>query len=211
MPLTGCIDPEEGKTAAASITFLDLDNESPSMQIARGVVSTVQLESKRSFTVTPGPAIYLLDENRVHRVGALDFDATTTLVHFLALDTLRDMSHLQLQSGDLEVNLSLEFIDDGLGVVDGERAYDTIDYITSNYNNRWCASASLHEGGQNYEIAAEAMAEDMREMGFDFVEVTRYDDDPDQLNVVGYNWGRVNPDEYIVVGGHFDIELIIIY
>jgi len=42
-------------------------------------------------------------------------------------------------------------------------------------------------------------------MGFDHVEVTRYEDDPDQLNVVGYNWGRINPDEYIVIGGHFDI------
>ncbi len=208
MPMTGCIDPEEDKTTVPSITFLDLDNESPSMQVARGVVSTIQLESKTSFTITPGPAIYLLDENMVHRVGGLDFDATATAVHFLALDTLRDSSHLQFQSGALEMNISLEFIDEGLGVVDGERAYDTIDYITSNYNNRWCASASLHEGGQNYEIAAEAMAEDMREMGFDFVEVTRYDDDPDQLNVVGYNWGRVNPDEYIVVGGHFDIAYV---
>jgi Zn-dependent M28 family amino/carboxypeptidase len=52
------------------------------------------------------------------------------------------------------------------------------------------------------------MAENMRGMGFDFVEVTRYDDDPDQLNVVGYNWGRVNPDEYIVIGGHFDIAYV---
>ena len=42
-------------------------------------------------------------------------------------------------------------------------------------------------------------------MGFDFVEVTRYEDDPNQLNVVGYNWGRVTPDEYIIIGGHFDI------
>ena len=42
-------------------------------------------------------------------------------------------------------------------------------------------------------------------MGFDHVEITQYPDDPDQLNIVGYNWGRVNPDEYIVIGGHFDI------
>ena len=35
--------------------------------------------------------------------------------------------------------------------------------------------------------------------------MTRYPDDPDQLNVVGYELGNVNPDEYIVIGGHFDI------
>ena len=94
---------------------------------------------------------------------------------------------------------------DEMMIVDGRRAYDTIDMLTTSYNNRWCASASVHEGGAAYEAAAEAMADNMWSMGFDFVEVTRYDDDPDQLNVVGYNWGRVNPDEYIVIGGHFDI------
>ena len=45
----------------------------------------------------------------------------------------------------------------------------------------------------------------MWDMGFDHVEITNYPDDPAQKNIVGYNWGRVNPDEYIVVGGHFDI------
>ncbi len=93
-------------------------------------------------------------------------------------------------------------------LVDGRRAYDTIDMLTTSHNNRWCGSASVHEGGSAYESAAEAMADEMWGMGFDFVEVTRYDDDPDQLNVVGYNWGRVNPDEYIVVGGHFDIAYV---
>jgi len=93
-------------------------------------------------------------------------------------------------------------------VLDGRRAFDTIDMLTTDWNNRWCGSASVHEGGSAYEAAAEAMAEEMRGMGFDFVEVTRYDDDPDQLNVVGYNWGRTNPDEYIVIGGHFDIAYV---
>ena len=49
------------------------------------------------------------------------------------------------------------------------------------------------------------MLVEMESYGFDHVEITRYPDDPDQLNIVGYNWGRVNPDEYIVIGGHFDI------
>ena len=43
------------------------------------------------------------------------------------------------------------------------------------------------------------------EYGFDLVEVTRYDDDPDQLNVVGYKYGLVYPEQYIVIGGHFDV------
>ena len=36
-------------------------------------------------------------------------------------------------------------------LVDGRRAYQTIDMLTSEYNNRWCASASIHDGGAGYE------------------------------------------------------------
>jgi hypothetical protein len=208
LPMTGCIDPNEDAVVAPSIDFPELDDENLVLQVPRGIVSSFDIDSKTNFEVIPGPAVYLLDEFGVHRVGMLEFEKATTAVQFLALDTLHPSSHLLIRSGQIEFNITLEFVDEGLGIVDGERAYDTIDYITSNYNNRWCASASLHEGGQNYEIAAEAMAEEMREMGFDFVEVTRYEDDPDQLNVVGYNWGRTNPDEYIVVGGHFDIAYV---
>ena len=90
-------------------------------------------------------------------------------------------------------------------LVDGRRAFDTIDMLTTSHNNRWCASASIHDGGASYEAAAEAMAAEWGTYGFDHVEVTRYDDDPDQLNVVGYKYGRVYPDQYIVIGGHFDV------
>ena len=60
-------------------------------------------------------------------------------------------------------------------------------------------------GLSDYDEAAEAMEELAWDMGFDHVDITNYPDYPAQKNIVGYNWGRVNPDEYIVVGGHFDI------
>ena len=63
-------------------------------------------------------------------------------------------------------------------LVDGRRAYQTIDMLTSEYNNRWCASASIHDGGAGYERAAEAMLVEMESYGFDHVEITRYPDDP---------------------------------
>jgi len=90
-------------------------------------------------------------------------------------------------------------------LVDGRRAFDTIDMLTTSHNNRWCASASIHEGGASYESAAEAMKTEWEDYGFDLVEVTQYDDDPDQLNVVGYKYGRLYPEQYIVIGGHFDV------
>ena len=37
-----------------------------------------------------------------------------------------------------------------LMLVDGRRAYDTIDMLTTSHNNRWCGSASVHEGGSAF-------------------------------------------------------------
>jgi hypothetical protein len=136
----------------------------------------------------------------------MTFDAAQTSLTFLVFDSERDDIVLTISAGDDIWNATIPLTDsEEYMLVDGRRAYETIDMLTSQYNNRWCASASIHEGGAAYEAAAEAMEEKMWGMGFDHVEITRYDDDPDQLNIVGYNWGRVNPDEYIVIGGHFDI------
>ena len=173
----------------------------------RGQYMSIAVESTVDWTVNRSPGLFFLDEFGVLRdAESMTYPASQATLDFLVMDTERDDIQLTITAGTELWNATLVLEDSAeLMLVDGRRAYETIDMLTSQYNNRWCASASIHEGGAAYENAALAMEERMWEMGFDFVEVTRYDDDPDQLNVVGYNWGRVNPDEYIVIGGHFDI------
>jgi hypothetical protein len=214
LPLSGCLGADDDGAEAQSglvVGGVAASDEAPlALEVERGLHATIEVESSTAFAVAPSASLYLQDGDGVHRVGNLTYPAGTTAFSFLVVDSEADGSSLVVTAADgASVEVDLSFVDaDDLMLVDGARAYDTIDMLTSQHNNRWCASASLHEGGSNYEDAAEAMAEEMRSYGFDFVEVTRYEDDPDQLNVVGYNWGRVNPDEYIVVGGHFDIAYV---
>ncbi len=173
----------------------------------RGQFLTIDVDTNVEWTISRSPGAFFVDE-----FGVLRDDLNFTLpssqksIELLILDSERESIDLTITAGSETWNTTL-LLEDSIEMmlVDGRRAYDTIDMLTTSYNNRWCAEASIHEGGAEYEAAAEAMAANMRDMGFDFVEVTRYDDDPAQLNVVGYNWGRINPDEYIVIGGHFDI------
>lgn len=182
-------------------------SEDQSLTATRGQIYTLTVESNVPYTVHRPHGTFFVDEFGVLRDATnRTYDDSITEVELLVMDTELTSFEISVTAEEYIWNQTLEIVDsESMMLVDGRRAYDTIDMLTSSYNNRWCASASLHEGGAAYEAAAEAMAENMRDMGFDFVEVTRYDDDPDQLNVVGYNWGRVNPDEYIVIGGHFDI------
>jgi len=186
---------------------LSIPEELNSNTALRGQIFTMTIESNVDYTVHRANGTFFVDEFGVFRDAMnMTFDRSIEEIQLLIMDTELSSIDLMITAGDEMWNGTIELVDsDEMMLVDGRRAYDTIDMLTTSYNNRWCASASVHEGGAAYEAAAEAMADNMRSMGFDFVEVTRYDDDPDQLNVVGYNWGRVNPDEYIVIGGHFDI------
>ncbi len=187
-------------------------SEDQSLTATRGQIYTLGVESNVPYTVHRPHGTFFVDEFGVLRDAMnMTYDVSITEVELLVLDTELASFEISVTAGDYIWNQTLEIVNsESMMLVDGRRAYDTIDMLTSQYNNRWCATASAgpvsnHESGAAYEAAAEAMADNMWEMGFDFVEVTRYEDDPAQLNVVGYNWGRVNPDEYIVIGGHFDI------
>ena len=186
---------------------LSIPEELNSNTATRGQIYTMTIQSNVDYTVYRANGTFFVDEFGVFRDAMeMTFDQSIEEVELLIMDTELPSIDLMITAGDEMWNGTIELTDsDEMMIVDGRRAYDTIDMLTTSYNNRWCASASVHDGGAAYEAAAEAMADNMWSMGFDFVEVTRYDDDPDQLNVVGYNWGRVNPDEYIVIGGHFDI------
>ncbi len=189
---------------------LSIPEELNSNTALRGQIYTMTIESNVDYTVHRANGTFFVDEFGVFRDSMnMTFDSSNSEVDLLVMDTELSSIDLMITAGNEMWNGTIELIDsEEMMLVDGRRAYDTIDMLTTSYNNRWCASASIHEGGAAYEAAAEAMADNMRSMGFDFVEVTRYEDDPDQLNVVGYNWGRVNPDEYIVIGGHFDIAYV---
>jgi hypothetical protein len=203
-PLSGCFGEDAEDDVAPTLSVADVS------MATRGQYMTIEVDSNVDWTFNRSAGLFYVDD-----FGVLRDPLTTTFpsekksLELLILDSERESVNISVTAGDEFWNATLMLEDSQeMMLVDGRRAYDTIDMLTSSHNNRWCASASVHEGGSAYEAAAEAMAEDMREMGFDFVEVTRYDDDPDQLNVVGYNWGRTNPDEYIVVGGHFDIAYV---
>lgn len=206
MVLSGCFGEEEPIIAPE----LMLDDTMNLLTAPRGQVYTLTVKSTTAYTVERTAGGFFMDEYGVYRDSPImEFDASVTTIEILILDTELPSISFNITAGDIVENLTVMLNESSeLMLVDGRRAYETIDVLTSQYNNRWCASASVHEGGSAYEAAAEAMAENMRDMGFDYVEVTRYDDDPDQLNVVGYNWGRVTPDEYIVIGGHFDIAYV---
>ena len=100
--------------------------------------ANLSVQSNTEYTIVPGPSIFVQDVDGVHRLGNVTFDASVDEVRFLVVDSEAAGTDLVVRAGDEEVEFDLVFADQGIGLVDGERAYDTIDYLTSNHNNRWC-------------------------------------------------------------------------
>ena len=203
-PLSGCFaEPEEVEIEPK----LEILTVTDGLSAPRGQYFSFDVASETEFTVQRPAGTFFVDEFGVLRdMMNMTYDPSTVTVNLLILDTEKESLEFIVTAGEFVENFTVQLVEsEEMMLVDGRRAYQTIDMLTSEYNNRWCASASIHDGGAGYERAAEAMLVEMESYGFDHVEITRYPDDPDQLNIVGYNWGRVNPDEYIVVGGHFDI------
>ncbi len=186
---------------------LNVPNEENSATATRGQIYTLTVESNVPYTVHRPHGTFFVDDSGVFRDAMnMTFDDSVEAVELLVLDTELTSFELAVTAGTESWNRTLDIVDsDEMMIVDGRRAFDTIDMLTTDHNNRWCASADLHGGGATYEAAAEAMKTIWEDYGFDLVEVTHYEDDPDQLNVVGYKYGNVYPDQYIILGGHFDV------
>ena len=162
--------------------------------VLRGQYFSIEVSSDVDWTMNRSPGFYFMDEYGVLRDDVeMTFAASQTSLTFLVLDSEQSNIALTITAGEDVWNATLPLTDsEEYMLVDGRRAYETIDMLTTDYNNRWCASASLHEGGAAYQVAAEKAEEMMWEMGFDHVEITQYPDDPDQLNIVGYNLSLIH-------------------
>ena len=185
---SGCFGEESEEVPEPELSVFE---DSDVTSLPRGQPFSLEVKSNVEFTIQRPAGTFFIDEFGVFRDAMnMTFEPSVESVEFMVLDTEQTSLEFIIMAGDIIENKTFDLVEsDELMLVDGRRAYETIDMLTSQHNNRWCASASVHEGGSAYEAAAEAMAVEMWEMGFDHVEVTRYDDDPDQLNVVGYNWG----------------------
>ena len=198
---SGCFGEDVAEDIDATLSIEDISTAT------RGQFMTIEVDSNVDWTANRSAGIFFVDSDGVFRdAQEMTFPASQTTLEILILDTERPDVELTITAGDEVWNATMILEDSSeMMLLDGRRAFDTIDMLTTDYNNRWCASADLHGGGATYEFAAEAMKTIWEGYGFDFVEVTRYEDDPDQLNVVGYKYGNVYPDQYIVLGGHFDV------
>ena len=150
---SGCYGEENEQETEPELSVFDNSNVS---SLSRGQTFSLDIKSNVEYTIQRPPGTFFIDEFGVFRDAMnMTFDSTVESVDFMVLDTEKTSLEFIVKAGDIIENKTFELTEsDDLMLVDGRRAYETADMLTSQYNNRWCASASVHEGGAAYEAAA---------------------------------------------------------
>ena len=106
------------------------------------------------------------------------------------------------------------------GLVSGKKTYDTLLYVTDGsfspldvdgvkgYWDRWAG-----QGNPAYEDAANWVKAELESYGYDDVRHHRFqytESNPEAYNICAYKQGYEYPDEWMVIGSHFDIAPMVI-
>ena len=106
------------------------------------------------------------------------------------------------------------------GLVAGKRTYDTLSFITDDslspldvdlavgYLDRWAG-----QGNPAYEDAANWVKAELESYGYDDVRHHRFqytESNPEAYNICAYKQGYEFPDEWMVIGSHFDIAPMVV-
>lgn len=107
-----------------------------------------------------------------------------------------------IRSGDITETFSLTIEDHGTSLVSGESFYDHEATLTRRFNNRNVGSPQLRRAAEFYNSY-------FAQLGYDS-EIREYQKQDgfrtyDVLDVVAYKWGFEHPNEWIILGGHYDI------
>jgi hypothetical protein len=104
------------------------------------------------------------------------------------------------------------------GIMNGRTVYDRLHEITDptpditdidrrmGYWDRWAGQGNAaYEDAANYLVAElESFGLEVIKHRFEFTDIFSKQN-PEAINVCGYRWGSVVPDEWLVFGAHFDI------
>ena len=104
----------------------------------RGQYMTLNFESTVDWTISRSPGVFFQDANGVLRDDlSLTLPPATSSITVLVFDSERDSVSFNVTAGDQTWNATMALEDSpDLMLVDGRRAYETIDMLTTSHNNR---------------------------------------------------------------------------
>lgn len=170
------------------------------LSASSGAISTIQMDTNlKSFSVSVPTNILIIKENVIYPNSTLKFCSSCSELRLLVPPTMKEDFDIEIESGSFSKSFFVKVSDDIKSIVSGEEYFDYMRTLTARYAKR-------STGYPHMSQAAEYLRNQMEGFGLE-TEIIEFERENRQVfNVVGYHWGQKRPEEWIVLGGHYDIK-----
>lgn len=170
--------------------------------VPAGVPSELHFTTNAEKTTVIFPDnIMVAHEGILRNRTTYEFKSSEAAIQILVPPTVTSFEILVKADG-IEGSFDISTMSTGIPLISGDSFFDHESTITRRFNNRNAGTIQLRR-------AAEYYVNHFASLGYDS-EIREYQEQDglrtlDILDVIAYKWGTEHPDEWVVIGGHYDI------
>ncbi len=165
-----------------------------------GSLCPFELETNlESFIITVPDNVLIVKNDIIYSNTTVTFDSTTDRLSLLLPPTMEGSFSIHINKGSFETNFQVSVNEDTGSLVSGDDYHDQMRILTTRYAKR-------STGYPHMDQAANYLKSQLESYGLE-AEIQSFErENREVLNVIGYHWGVNRPEEWIVLGGHYDIK-----
>ncbi|UCF07637.1 MAG: M28 family peptidase [Thermoplasmata archaeon] len=170
------------------------------LSVAAGDVCSIQMDTNlESFSVKVPEYILIAKDGILCSNKTVEFETQVTQLELLVPPTAEGQFPIVIERGSFEASFDFKVTDGTGSIVSGDDYYDHMRTITTRYAKR---STGLPHMSQ----AAGYLEDQLSSFGLEAEQVSFTRGGREVINVIGYHRGVAKPNEWIVLGGHYDIK-----
>jgi hypothetical protein len=186
------------------LTFGDVDSDPYAnltpLTASAGSVSAFDIRTNmKSYTVSVPENILLVKDGIITSNFTVSYSKSQDSLKILLPPTATGDFDITIKGRSFEENFRVSVSDDSNSLVSGEEYFDYMRTITTRYAKR-------STGFPHMDQVASYLKGELEGFGLETEIVKFTQENRDVLNVIGYHWGQDRQDEWIVLGGHYDIK-----
>jgi hypothetical protein len=153
----------------------------------------------KTFTVSVPESILIVKDEVIRSNNTIKFSNSKDGLQLLLPPTATGDFDIIIDGKSFEEAFRVKVEGDTNSLVSGEEYYDYMRTMTIRYAKR-------STGYPHMDQVANYLKNQLEGFGLE-TEIVQFErENREVLNVIGYHWGQNRPDEWIVLGGHYDIK-----
>jgi hypothetical protein len=165
-----------------------------------GSLSSFNLETNlKTYTVTTPEYILTVKDDIILSNNSIEFKESDMVLNLLIPPTATDDFSIDIKSGSFEKSCTVAVTEDTDSLVSGDEYYNHMRTFTSRYAKRSTGYPHMNQ-------VAGFLKNELEGFGLECEVVKFVRENREVQNVIGYHWGQKRSNEWIVIGGHYDIK-----